>query len=94
MEAASYWLAGPDHKAAGCGTPGGPNASAGSLMGRPSSGVGGCRARVPDLVLVCWGCFLTQLAMGSRVSQSWCWPTDEWGPRDPGVAGWGVPCIS
>lgn len=34
------------------------------------------------LDLVCpasgWGWFLTQLAAGSRVSQSWCWPADEW----------------
>ena len=34
MEAASCWLVGPGHKAASCRTPGGPKASAGSLMGR------------------------------------------------------------
>ena len=31
--AAGHWLIGPGHKVAGCGTPEGPRARAGSLVG-------------------------------------------------------------
>ena len=33
MEAVSFWLVGLSHKVANCSTPGGPGASAGSLVG-------------------------------------------------------------
>ena len=38
------------------------------------------------------GWFLTWLAVGSRVSQSWCWPTGEWGGwlRSPGYLRAGI----
>ena len=74
-----YWLWGPRGFQGWCFVIGGQSLVLEWLVAGPG---------VPDLVSTCWcvGLFPETLAAVYRVSQSLCWPADEWG-WIPGAAG-------